>query len=206
MSNVLPMKPRSKPHKFIFLNGPRKSGKDTAARIIATKLLNIRHRKFAGALKAAAAGMFNIDNNLFKELEKEGSDLKLRPLPELFGKSWVETLIWLSEEVMKPRYGSDIFGRILVTDLARPTASELTVISDCGFVDEVKPVIDTFGVGNCALIRLIRPGCDFGGDSRSYIALDNEYPNLYTSEIHNEHELDMFEIQVMMRVNKFLGR
>lgn len=193
-------------HQIIFLNGPPKSGKDTAVRFILKEWLNVRHRKFASPLKAACAGLFGIEGELLKELEAEGSPIKNEPRPELFGHTWREALIWLSEKCMKPHYGKDVFGQLMANELLKPTPSRFTVISDAGFPDEAMPVMKRFGIQNCHLFRIYREGYTFNGDSRNYW-FENDLPNdLHIEDIHNEYELSMFRIQVLRRVDKIMGR
>lgn len=74
-------------------------------------------------------------------------------------------MIYVSEVVCKPTFGSDYFGKARAADLHR----ELHVVDDSvGFVDELKPTIDLLGQENCLLIRVHGRGT-FEGDSRSYI-------------------------------------
>ena len=44
-------------------------------------------------------------------------------------------------------------------------------ITDSGFGPEALPIIKMFDPENCTLIRVRRDGCDFSGDSRSYVDL-----------------------------------
>ena len=44
-------------------------------------------------------------------------------------------------------------------------------LTDSGFVPEAVPIVKMFDAENCTLIRVHRKGCDFSGDSRSYIDL-----------------------------------
>lgn len=193
-------------HQIIFLNGPRRSGKDQAGRFIANEYLASRHRKFAGPMKECLRRFFNIGDTLWEGLEGKGSTaLKLQPLPELFGRSWVETLIWFSEEVMKPTYGNDLFGQLMVEDLQKTTAASLTYITDCGFREEVLPVVAAYGAENCHMFQLFRPDCSFAGDSRGYLQM-SDFPKLGSWQmIQNCHEKLMYRIQILSRVNKIMG-
>lgn len=203
--NISTFPSRKRPHQFIFLNGPPKSGKDTAVNMLTTEFITVRHRKFSGPLKASVAGMFNLSPELISKLEAPGSKLKDNMLPELMGKSWRDTLIWFSESIMKPNYGPDIFGKLMVTELGKQTASRFTAISDSGFELEALPVIKAYGPQNCHIIRLYRPGYSFAGDSRSYIFENNVPEGLTIYDIHNEYELDIFKAQILRTVRKILG-
>jgi hypothetical protein len=196
----------SRRHQIIFINGPRHSGKDTAGRIIMKEWFNCRHRKFAGPLKAACAAAFGIEERLLHDLEAEGSMLKLEPRPEFFGMSWVDALIWFSEECMKPKFGNEVFGRLMVHELQKPTGAPFTIITDSGFATEAFPVVRAFGVQNCHVFRLYREGKTFVGDSRGYL-LEHDLPDsLHFVDIQNVHEMKMFRIQVLRRVDQIMGR
>lgn len=194
-------------HQIIFLNGPRKSGKDTAAKYIMQDFaLDAREAKFARPLKLAAASMFNVNQGQFRRFEAVGSSLKTLEMPQLMGMSWVDTLIWLSEECMKPKFGKDVFGKLLLNHLTEPTLTKLTVISDSGFADELVPIVKFYGIENCHLFRIYRQGCSFDGDSRQYVFEDHLPQGLHIEDIYNNYDLSMFRVQVLRRVDKIMGR
>lgn len=75
-------------------------------------------------------------------------------------------MIYISEVIMKPRFGESYFG------VARAKAiqeGEIAVDSSTGFVEELPPLIERLGQENILLIRVHREGATFEGDSRSYI-------------------------------------
>lgn len=197
---------RQPPHQVIFINGPRKSGKDTAVKFATQEFINIRHKKFAGSMKRALKEYFAISDALWKDLEQTDSgQLKLTPLPDLFGLSWVEALIWFSEEVMKPKFGSDVFGRVLAREMRQPTSARLTMISDCRFGEEVAAVVAAFGAKNCHVFQLFRDGYTFAGDTGRYLDATDFAPGITWHTINNNFEQDMYRRQICMRVNKILG-
>ena len=194
-------------HQIVFLNGPRRCGKDTAAKFIAQEFaLESRCAKFATPLKQATAALFSLNQGRYRQLEAPGSELKTKPLPELFGLSWVETLIWLSEQCVKPKFGKDAFGLLMLSQLTQPTMTQVTVISDCGFAEEMTPLIVFYGAENCHLFRIHREGCTFDGDSRSYV-FENDVPDgLHIDDIYNLHDMGMYRVQILRRIDKILGR
>lgn len=196
-----------KRHQIIFLNGPRRSGKDTAANFISQEFATeARVAKFSMPLKYACAALFNVDRSKFRQLEAAGSKLKTQKLVELFDMSWVEALIWLSEECIKPKFGNDVLGLIMLGHLTQPSATQITVLSDCGFADEIMPIVRFYGIGNCHLFRIYRDGYTFDGDSRRYL-FENDMPDgLHIEDIHNRHDLGMFRVQILRKVDKILGR
>jgi hypothetical protein len=68
--------------------------------------------------------------------------------------------------------------------------NETFLISDSGFFEEAKPLIDYFGERNCLLIRLSRPGYDFSNDSRSYWSHNYKYLE-EISIINNSSTVDL---------------
>ncbi len=78
-----------------------------------------------------------------------------------------QMLIDLSERYLRELYGRDFFGTALLYRWRRAircNTPTVLVIEDSGFRSEI-------GVQNSqlCLIRLMRPGFDFDGDSRSYL-------------------------------------
>lgn len=166
--------------KVILFNGPRHSGKDTAA-IHCEKEHGAYHFKFSRPLKAGIKTMFSLTDSQVDYLET----IKTEPSDLLFGKSYVETQISLSEDWFKPKWNNTIFGYLVVNHLKKEMEfdkyQDFYVSSDSGFSSEAIPVVDLFGPENVLLVRIHRPGKTFDGDSRSYIELDN----VKTIDIHN---------------------
>lgn len=84
----------------------------------------------------------------------------------LWNLSLREAMIYISEIIMKPRFGNNFFG------VARAKAiqeGEIAVDSSTGFVEELPPLIERLGQENILLIRVHREGTTFEGDSRNYI-------------------------------------
>jgi hypothetical protein len=171
----------------VFLNGPPRSGKDTAGRIITDAVPGARAVKFAHALKVATHALFaglqgrqvdlgrygyGVGN--FHELHEDDvyEFCKGDPRPEFYGKTPREAYIAVSELLCKPLFGKQFFGGVLADEIRRDPDVPMWVITDSGFADEAQPIIDTVGRENCTLVRLHRDGCTFAGDSRGYVDLD----------------------------------
>jgi hypothetical protein len=119
--------------------------------------------------------------------------------------SWVDALIWYSEEMMKPKFGDDVFGQLLVRDMAIPTPAYLTVISDSRFAVEAAPIIRQYGANNCHVFQLFRDRFTFNGDSGSYFDAADLAPGVTFWSVENQYELSMYRRQILIRVNKILG-
>lgn len=144
--------------RIIALNGPPRSGKDTAA-----KLLGIPVFKFASILKRSAHAMYGLDVPVdFFE------DRKDQRCPEFYGLTPRNIYIEVSERYFKPVHGNDFFGTVLAEALARSN-HEAVAISDSGFDIELIPLIERFGENSITVVRLHRDGCSFRGDSRNYV-------------------------------------
>ena len=156
--------------KLILINGPPRSGKDTAGAFLST-LLGAHIGKFAKVLKEAAHALYGMPNLPHDAFE----DRKDKPCPEFFGKTPREIYIALSETYFKPLHGEDIFGQLLLKDLLNEESQfdfeGPVTVTDSGFVPEAMVLINHFGPENCCLLRMWRPGYDYSGDSRGYIDL-----------------------------------
>lgn len=153
--------------KIILFNGPPRSGKDTATRLaIGTLGKRAAHYRFAGPLKDSIHGLFG-----FGVCNQERFDkIKDQPSPLFFGMSPREAYIWLSEDVVKPKFGKDFFAKVATHTLSdKKYDQNIIVISDCGFAEEVEAMIAAFGVQNVAIVYLKRSGTGFKGDSRNYV-------------------------------------
>lgn len=101
---------------------------------------------------------------------------KEEPWDTLGGLSQREALIDMSENKIKPMFGSDFFGKAAARKLQTGPDSDgdgrLYIFSDGGFVEEIQPLIDKFGKENILIIRLHREGFDFSNDSRGFLDIE----------------------------------
>ena len=166
MSNTLEPQIRC---KLLLLNGPPGCGKDTVATALKNyaqqKGLNVRNvviMKCAAPIKAAYPSLLGRTNSdeldLLKDEEYLGVPRGIRKVQ-----------IALSEDVMKPIFGQDIFARILAKKVACLHSNILCIISDCGFMTEYKYLFYRTPRNNFLTLRLSRGNTTFEGDSRSYI-------------------------------------
>jgi hypothetical protein len=148
---------------FIF-NGPPGSGKDEACHFLKTNY-GYKHLQFKDELFRATAQFYDVSLDWFLD----GYDdrvIKERPDHRLDGFSRRGALIYVSEEIIKPRYGKDYFG---VKTSEKVDLSADYCFSDGGFVEEVLPLINKIGRDKIRIVQLYRTGCSFTSDSRNYI-------------------------------------
>ncbi len=148
---------------IFIVNGPPGSGKDEACIYFAS--LGYIHSSFKRKLIEETVEYFDVTTDWFLT----GYDIRLikeRPEEKLSGLSRRQALIHVSEDLIKPRYGNDYFGKMAAADLV---LEKNYCFSDGGFVEELVPIINKLGAENIILIQLTREGCDFTSDSRRYI-------------------------------------
>lgn len=183
----------------IGLNGPAGSGKDAIAAYLGQQYSTV-HMEIKELLFEAAIRISGMSRAVWFAMYND-REYKESPNPYLMvnGKNVTmrEFMIHVSEKVMKPMFGNDVFGKALVQKLKKvPTQDNnghptVVVLSDGGFVDEGVPVIDHVEAENYFLIRLHRideKGIEFGfgEDSRRYIYA-SEFP-----EDKQPWELDVY--------------
>lgn len=171
--------------KIILLNGPPRCGKDTAVSILCDlygDTYTIRWERFSRPHKEAFAAMAReyIDDR-FNVTQYEHRKDEVIPW---LGVSYRQWQIDFSEKFMKPLYGEDIFSRMLIERIRHRIAVEryLCIISDCGFQTEVDALTARWRRNDLMLIRILRDGCSFKGDSRNYVFA---HKGIYEAEILN---------------------
>lgn len=175
--------------KLVLFNGPRHSGKDTAA-LYCEQEFGAYHFKFSAPIKAAIKAMFNLTDEEVDYLES----IKTEPTSLLMGMSYVGAQISFSEDWVKKILGKDAFGRLAATEIENSIAEnpfkKLYVSSDSGFSSEAEPVVNLFGKENTLLVRIFRDGKDFSGDSRSYISINGvtTVPVINSGSVESYHK------------------
>lgn len=181
--------------RLILFNGPPRSGKDTAADFVWKHYDNVRKFKMSQPLKDGIKAFFNLSDAELAQLEA----IKDSKHPLLFGNSYRDTQISLSEEWAKECFGLKVFGHLAVRNILRSPAS-LFVCSDSGFSYEAVPLVEFFGKGNTLLVRLHRTGTSFKHDSRDYVDL----PGVMTLDMYNNGEVTQFHAQLQQVIDAWL--
>ena len=168
----------------VILNGPPRSGKDVIA-----KEHMFEKRSVKRQLINLVFSMFNINRKAWDArytTQKDGVWLKEVPWEVLpknpvtnYHFSQRELLIYVSEEVMKPHFGKNYFGKFAAEQVVM--SGMHSIFADGGFyeeVDEISKVAD-----QVLLVHLSREGCDWGKDSRNYVHIERD--NIRTIELEN---------------------
>lgn len=149
----------------VIFNGPPGSGKDFAVEYLNISP-NTAHVTMKQKLLEIASIIHNID---FFAIWEDGRK-KDEPMKELDGVTPRQEVIRISEEVIKPHYGQEYFGKCAaqsIQDLSDAGVANVFLFSDGGFIDEILPITEV--VDEVILIHLSREGCDFSDDSRDYV-------------------------------------
>ncbi len=204
--------------KIIVLNGPPRSGKDTAGFAVVAGVqqqldagtsvspLNwwIERRKMSDNLKLGAHALmgFREDADFFEAAKDEPQD-------ELMGWTPRQLYTALDEEFFKPRFGKGARGHSFVNAVRNmlklhPHYLEYVIVCETGFLEELEPLVEAFGADNILLLRLYRPGCSFPNDHndrREYI----EHSKVLTLMVENDTEKMIFERECIRLASLWLG-
>lgn len=203
--------------KTIILNAPPNSGKDTIA-IALCHATGAMHHEFKDHLYFITAALFAMNPTAFKVLathrenkEKQTQQLVL-PISEynrlcsITGRKEVrgvsvnsqhaisprEAMIYVSELVVKPTFGSSHFGKIANKHIEEGGA----VFSDGGFEAELDPILR--GQEEVYIVRFTRGDNNFDGDSRGWFAPRAGVPMLNTT---NDGTVE----EIVQEILEFIG-
>lgn len=150
--------------KIIF-NGPPRSGKDEACNFL-NFCYGFKHLTFKEQLFLDTCEYFNVSLDWFMS-GYDDRTIKETKTECLNNLSRREALIHVSETIIKPAYGKDYYGRCVVDKLDGVSSY---CFSDGGFLDEIYPIINSFGTKTLSIVQIFRDGCSFSSDSRCYLS------------------------------------
>lgn len=170
--------------KFTFINGPAGSGKSTLAKLICDTDKDVWRDGFAEPIRQAIYSVFFPEEGpIHYDLDLKDQKVKSSPFPFREDFTYRDAMISFSEDWMKPYFGRDIFGRLAFQRcVEQEMFYDKFVFDDSGFKEEAEYIVRFASPPSCLLIRLHREGCNFTGDSRSYIILDG----VPTINLHND--------------------
>ncbi|AGH31988.1 deoxynucleoside monophosphate kinase [Vibrio phage PWH3a-P1] len=203
--------------KIIVFNGPARSGKDCAAEHMCNIIEKGYHKAFKDELFKICANTLGISIEEYQtDYDRQTPDKVwwMKDLPSVFTSAAMlspseknafsqrEFLIHMSENVIKPSFGKDAFGKAFVNSLPE---EGVVFVSDSGFKEELQPVIDHVGAENVLVIRLTREGCSFDGDSRDYLTPEMFDGKVQFYQIENNGTEQEFLDNVEECVNMWLA-
>lgn len=172
----------------IILNGPPSSGKDSIAHAISeTKGMFPGHEQpiHLEVKQVLFEQVLAISQISSKEWFDRYNDRTLKEMPwgRLGGLSCREFMIKVSEEYVKPIFGSDFYGKSASLRAFNAIGnSQTAVFSDGGFQSEFNSIRDVVGEDNILLVRLHRLDLSFDSDSRDYLSHPPFEMDLYNNE------------------------
>ena len=151
--------------KVIVLNAPANSGKDFVA-LELIKHFGYNHLEFKEPMYRIAQAITGLSEAAFFDIYND-REKKETVQPEFLGFSPRGLMIHISESFIKPTFGKEFFGNCLASKIIE---LGITVLTDSGFADELKPIVDKVGADNVHVIRFNRNGSKFeSNDSRDYL-------------------------------------
>lgn len=175
----------------VILNGPPGCGKDTIANKIIEGGAFVKHQ-FKDALYEHVSKHFKVGLEEFIHFATDRSLKDSVSLAGLGGRTPRQALIHVSEDIYKPRHGSDYFGKAEASRVrehkGRMGGTINVIYPDGGFESEVPPIESEFDL--VIIVRLHRDGFDFSGDSRNYLNLPNTEKRVTIDEHLLEGKID----------------
>lgn len=163
--------------KLIITNGPPRSGKDTLCNLIRENitdqdLIPLSYKK---TLYVGVARRYGLSVEAVFQMNAD-TLIKDEPSPLFGGKSVRQALIYESEEVIKKELGPQGVAiqtfKLLEEEYGKERLKDAVLYcSDGGFNSELNAAYDFFGIGveDVYIIRMLREGCSFEGDSREFL-------------------------------------
>lgn len=154
--------------RIIFVNGIKRSGKDTIGDIL--------QRTHGASIHKAAEPLYKAIRETFSLSEGHWSHIynnhKEEPREILWGMSPRQAMIWYSEEVIKPKFGQRFFG-VQLAERIKTDGCHLAVVTDSGMVEELLGCMENTEEYDHYLINVMRDGTSQEGDSRQVIHPDD---------------------------------
>lgn len=153
--------------KVLICNSPPQSGKDTFVKYLAKKHENVQHLEFKEKLIKLVCEIYSITRKQWDEIYT--NENKEIPSGIFTGLSPRQALIHVSEDIIKPHFGNDYFGKAASKLLKE---HKLNMFSDGGFYDEILEVVKIAKPENTLLLEFKRDGCNFSKDSRGVVNIE----------------------------------
>jgi adenylate kinase family enzyme len=177
--------------KIIILNGPPRSGKDTAAEEI-ERVFDAVHLKLSWPLKYIVSDTLGLSR---EELEankerKTVYDLSYRQLQiEVYN-------------ALKRIFGDTWLASMTITRIDRAQSNDTFVLSDCGRQEEVDAMVSAFGKNNVLVLKVYRQDTSFKNDIRGYVQASSRCA---VRHVDNKKDIPTYLRDVKIAVGEFLG-
>lgn len=178
----------------IIFNGPPGSGKDLICDYLAGEefvnfsVINATHLRFKDKLFELVQCIYGLSEKEFFEIYND-RELKETPLDVFYGRTPRGAMIHVSEDLIKPNFGKDYFGRAA----AKAMKPGINCFSDAGFPEELEPIYNETE-GQMLIVQVHRDGCDFSNDSRNYI---NQFKDVKILKLYNNSSIEELKTNVL---------
>lgn len=189
--------------KIIITNGPPRSGKDTMCGLILENIIDhdLIPLSYKRTLYVGVARRYGLSVDAVFQMNAD-TLIKDEPSSLFGGKSVRQALIFESEEVIKKKYGEQGVAIETFKLLQEEYGTErlkhaVLYCSDGGFNSELFAAYEHFGIGveDVYILRMLREGCSFAGDSREFL----KNPDVV---IHNNSDIDHLR-SYLPRIQRF---
>lgn len=179
--------------KVILMNAPIHTGKDVATDLLCMTTDSKKY-EFKDSIFNIALAITGLSRQAFFLIYND-REKKETPQPEFLGMSPRAMMIWISEDVCKPKFGQGYFG---VPAANRIDLSFGAVFSDSGFDPEAWPVAEIIGPENLYVVRFTRNGAKFeANDSRDYLKEEELPPGVNFLDTTNDGTLGEFCTEIL---------
>lgn len=187
----------------IVFNGLAGSGKDFLGSILCKNDLGLNHLEFKTQLYADTAAHFDLDLEEFIEAARDDV-LKEEKFKDGL---WTprEMLIHIAEEVVKPLWGEDHYGRVLARKMTSSRFKKF-VVTDSGFIEELKPISSTAKL--VIVVQVTSNTVKDVVDSRGMLDFTGyPHPNTYVMPFYNDKTLPKAETEakLLLSLDNFIS-
>lgn len=157
---------------IIGLNGPPRCGKDSIGAAL-SKLINqggyAERHALSSPMRRSVFSMMGLPY-----ADDTYESLKDTVLPAL-GTTIRQAMIDLSEDHVKPKYGTDFWSQSLLraADIVNFPANGVLIVTDIGFQPECDVFDKAVGADRHVTVQISREGFNWGNDSRLYCHGEN---------------------------------
>lgn len=156
--------------KIVFFNGPPKSGKSTAAVMLANilrkrdckRVYELAMIHLADEPKEMVHRAYEVDGEELMEEDKDASN------GSFWGATPREAYVAFIQGLIS-MHGDAVLGEMLLRQV-KHTNHKWLLVPDLGRLGDAAPLANHFGFYNCCIVRMHRKGCDYSADrTRSYV-------------------------------------
>lgn len=183
--------------KIVLMNSPPDSGKDYAADLL-NAMYSCKHMEFKEPMHKIAQALTGLSEDEYYKIYND-RELKEKVHPLFLGFSPRDLMIWISEDMCKPQFGQDFFGKPAATGVDIKNG---TVFSDSGFPIEIFPLAERHGAENIIVVRFNRNGSNFGNDSRDYLQPEDCPDGVRFIDLKNDGDIVDFINSIVVFANE----